>query len=141
MTVAAAIRARLLDLAPVTALVSARVYVLRLPQSPALPAVRVQQIDAVDPFHFRGPNGLSRARVQVDSVGDTVAEAEAVDAAVYGDGLGSDATGLAGWFGALGSPAFVIDAILPIDVRQLIDPEELNQVRVSRDFFVWHRPS
>ena len=87
------------------------------------------------------PQDLVRARVQVDSVGATLADAEAVDAAVHGDGLGDGATGLSGWTGEVaGSPPFAIAQIAPLDARVLVDAEELNQVRVSRDYMVWFRP-
>ena len=136
MTVDTAIRARLLSLASIVALVNARVFTVILPQGVTLPAIRVQRVGQIEPMHFRGPINVYQARVQVDSVGTSKAQADAVDAAVQGDGLGGDATGLKGFKGSIGSPAFVIRAILPADVRDLYDAEELRQFKVSRDFFV-----
>jgi hypothetical protein len=136
VTVDTAIRARLLSLAPIVALVNARVFTLVLPQGVTLPAIRVQRISQVEPMHFRGPVNVYQARVQVDSVGVTKASVDALDAAVQGDGLGHYASGLKGFKGSIGSPAFVIRAILPADVRDLYDAEELRQFKISRDFFV-----
>lgn len=136
MTVDTAIRARLLSLATVTALVNQRVFTVILPQGVTLPAIRVSRIGQDEPMHFRGPINMFRARVQVDSVGLTKAQVDAVDAAVQGDGLGSNATGLKGFKGEIGSPPMTIHAIIPADVRDLYDPEELRQYRVSREFFV-----
>lgn len=136
MTVDTAIRARLLTLTPVTALVAARIYTVIFPQGFNSPAIRVQRVGQVEEMHLRGPINVFRARVQVDSVGRTKAEVDAVDEAVQGDGLGNYASGLKGFKGEIGSPPFVIRAILPADVRDTYDAEELRQYKVSRDFFV-----
>ena len=136
MTVDQAIRARLLSLTPVTALVNQRIFSVILPQGVTLPAIRVQRISQIEPMHMRGPVGMYRARVQVDSVSTSKASCDAVDSAVHGDGLGTYASGLAGFKGDVGSPAMYIHAILPLDVRDLYDAEELRQFRVSRDFEV-----
>ena len=136
MTVDTAIRARLLTLTSVTDLVNQRIFTVILPQGVTLPAIRVSRIGQDEPMHLRGPINAFRARVQVDSVGRTKAEVDAVDAGVQGDGLGSDATGLKGFKGTIGSPPMTIHAILPADVRDLYDPEELRQYKVSREFFV-----
>lgn len=139
MTEAEAVRARLLDCAPVTALVGQRVYKDVLPQKPTLPCVRVQRISQVRPWHLRGPVGVNVSRVQADSIALTKADAEAVDAAIVGDGLGPDASGLVGWSGALGSPAFEVLFVEPETVRDDYEAEELRQFRVSRDVLVHWR--
>lgn len=136
MTVDTAIRARLLTLSSVTALVAQRIYTVILPQGFTPPAIRVQRVGQLEEMHLRGPINVYRARVQVDSVATTKAAADAVDAAVQGDGLGGHATGLKGFKGSIGSPPFVIRAIIPADVRDMYDAEELRQYKVSRDFFV-----
>lgn len=142
MTVATAIAQRLLSLAPVTALVSTRVRVLRLRQPETLPAIRVQQIGETEGMHNRGSIGLKRSRVQVDSVAlestgvDPYAGAMAVDAAVHGDGGGS---GLCGWKGSIGSPPFEIEAVLPDMVHPPLYDLDAKQIRVMRDYIVWHR--
>lgn len=141
MNIATAIRERLLDLAPLTALVSTRVYVDELPQKPTLPAVRVQRISDVREMHLRG-RSVSVARVQVDSVALGKASADAVDTAVDGDGRGSSATGLLGWFGALGGSPAVIDvlSILPIDARDTVERvDEHFEYMVSREYRVTWR--
>lgn len=135
MTVDQAVRARLLVVTPLTTLVSTRIYTVILPQNPTLPAVRVQRISQVEPMHLRGPVNLYRARVQVDAVATTKAGADAVDAAVQGDGLGDVATGLKGWMGTISG--FVVRAVLPIDVRDGYDADELKQFKVMRDFWVF----
>lgn len=140
MTLAVAIQARLLTQAALTALVSSRIYTLLLPPQPTLPAVRIQPIDVDESVLLKGPIDVRRARVQIDSVAESLKTAEQVDAAVHGDGLGTGATGLSGWRGDVGSPPFTIQAVLPLDVRQLFDAAELRQFRVSRDYFVWFVP-
>ena len=55
---------------------------LILPQEPSYPAITYQQVSAV-PVHGMGQDAaLLRARVQVDSWGDTYAEARALASAV-----------------------------------------------------------
>lgn len=137
MTAAEAIRSRLLALSAVTDLVGSKVYVHVLPQSFTAPAIRVQRIDQLEDPHLRGTAMPVRARVQVDSVAKTLAEAYALDAAVHGPG---DGTGLAGWTGEVGSPAVSVAAVLPIDVRDGFDAEDLKQYRVMRDYAVTFTP-
>lgn len=145
MTVVEALRARAVSLSPVTTLVSTRVYALKLPQSPTLPAVKMQQIGNVEFMHLRGSSRVCRARVQVDAyVSETqsnpYATAHAVMDAVHGDGQYTSATGLNGWRGGIGSPAFEVTGILP-DQAGARDGYEvegaLRMVTVSRDYFVW----
>lgn len=141
MNIATAIRERLLEMAPLTALVGARVYVDVLGQKPTLPAVRVQRIDEDEDMHLRGPVGVHRARVQVDAVGTSKASADAVDEAVRGDGLGTGATGLLGWAGSVGGSPGVIDvlSILPLGVQEFYNAAELREYVIARDFRVTWR--
>jgi hypothetical protein len=136
VTVAEAIREHLMSLAPVVALVGTRVRLVKLRQSePTFPVIRVQRIDENQGMHLRG-GGVKVARVQVDSIAkegsgvDAYSVATAVDAAVAGPG---DGTGLIGYRGDVGSPAFRIHAILPLPVREGYDADELQQFKVMRD--------
>lgn len=141
MNIATALRERLVGLSPLTALVGTRIYVDVLPQQPTLPAVRVQRISDVRDMFLRG-RGVSVARVQTDAIGLTKASADAVDAAVDGDGLGANATGLLGWFGSLGGSPAVIDvlSILPIDARDVVERvDEHYEFMVSREYRVTWR--
>jgi hypothetical protein len=147
MTVIEAVRTRLLQIDALTALVGTRIYALKLPQSPTLPAMRLQQIGREELTHLRGSTGIYRARVQVDAVteeasgGDPYEEAHAVSDAAHGDGFDCEnASGLNGWRGDIGSPAFTITGVLPVPSggpREMVDPDELNQVKVMHDYFVW----
>lgn len=143
-----AVCARLLEISALQALIDDRVYMLRLPQHPVLPAIRVQLIDDVPPFHLRGPRGLISSRIQVDvyaqerSGVDAYAEAVAIRDAIDGDwtpGSPGPPTGLSGYRGELGgSPAtFFVGLAQPIDRSVTYDPEERLQVRMRFDFIVW----
>lgn len=137
MEVAAAIKTRLLAIPAVTAIVNARIWTgPRLPQKPTLPANRVMRVSQVDEGQLRGSSGVLMARVQVDSVATTRAAATELAAAIDGDGAGS---GLAFWHGDVGSPAFSIMGIFPVDVQEGFDPDELNQYRVMREYAVHFR--
>lgn len=140
MTAAEVVRARLLTISAVTAIVVDRVYTQVLPQTPTdtLPAIRVQRVDQIEDAHLRGTTKPVRARVQVDSVAKSAAAAFALDAALHGNG---DGTGLAGWTGEIGSPAVRVAAILPIDVRDGYDAEDLKQYKVMRDYAVTFTPA
>ncbi len=142
MTVAEATRERLLDCPPVTALVSTRVWKDIAPQKPVLPFVRVERIDQSQPIHCRGPVGVDQAVVMVTSVATTKAAAEAIDAAVEGDGLGSNATGLFGWAGSVGSPATVTFRVVKHeDVRDGYTDAEFRQFFVKRLFRITYSGS
>lgn len=148
MTVEEAVVDRLLSLTAVTALVSAtdaahaRIYLDKLPQSPLYPCIRVTNVSDRSGAHLRGGDGSGRARVQVDAFAKEVsgvnpkALSEAVADAVRGPG---DGTGLHGWQGAIGSPAFLVRACLFEERRDSYDPEELRVVTVSQDFMVSYR--
>lgn len=134
-----AARTRLLAVTALTALVGPRVYTLTFPEHGIWPAVRLQQIGEVQVMHLRGTSGLVSARLQVDAVADAAspdpyASADAVSLAAHGDLVAGVATGLVGFAGTVGS--VVIVGILPLDRREVYDPEERRQVMVSRDYWV-----
>jgi hypothetical protein len=143
VTAEEAVRARIMAIAAVTALVGTRVYMQKLPESPKYPLVRVQFIDDAVPFHLRGPVGVRPARIQVDAIArdgsgvDSYDSAARVLEAIDGDGLGKQATGLAGFIGGIGSPPFEIVGVFPQSKRTDYDPEELRIVTHSRDYIVW----
>jgi hypothetical protein len=148
VTVVEAVRERLLAVTAFTAIVDERVYPLILPQSPTLPATRVQQIDRDDPMHLRGTIGLISSRVQVDHFAkassgvDPYAKAHDMANAARGTFDSGAATGLAGWQGTIGSPvAIAVGMIRLLDEREEFVPDELHEVRVSQDYLVvWRSP-
>jgi len=136
MTPTAAVKARLLMIGAVTALVGTRIYVDKAPQEPDFPLLRLHRISKVESAHLRGSGAAHRARVQVDAIARSLEAATALSDAAHGDGGGS---GLSGWTGEVGSPATRILAILPADDRSDYEGEEVKQWRVSRDYVVWLR--
>lgn len=142
MTVEEAVRARLLSLPAVTALVSTRIYMQKLKADPIYPCVRVTLVSDPSDYHLRGESGFGDARVQVDAFAhevsgvDPYALAVAVAAAIDGDGQGS---GLSGYVGSIGSPAFYFDAVFRVDRRPQYDPEELRVLTMSQDFRIHYR--
>jgi hypothetical protein len=146
MTVVEAWRARLLILSPVTTLVVARIYPLAFKQGCDWPAVRLTQIGRTEFMHLRGSSRVNRARIQVDSVADVAGAADpyalahALDAAIHGDGQYESATGMCGWRGDIGSPAFEITGIIPDPAgeREFMDEDgDQRRVRVTRDYLTW----
>lgn len=134
MTVEMAVLTRLGQVAAVTAVVSTRIYYLKLPQTPRLPAIRVQLISDPKGHHLRGPDGTTGARVQVDlfvseSVADPYGSLSALGAAV------SD---------ALDGATFVVSDVrvtgaFQIDRAIEYEPPELRLLRERQDYTVWSK--
>lgn len=116
-----------------------RVWMLKLPQQPTLPAVRVQLVDDPEDYHLRGGSAHGRARVQVDayaaedSGADPYAVANALAEEINGDDAGS---GLSGAYWDTGSPTFRITGAFRLDRSVDYDPDERRLVRVRQDFAV-----
>lgn len=143
MTPEQAVLERILAIAAVTALVSTRVYMLKVRQGSAMPAIRVQRISGVNDYHQRGEIGLKRSRVQVDvyageaSGGDPYASALNLAALVHGDGNGVNASGLSGWIGTTsGSPSIRILGVFLVDQAVGYEADEIREVRVRQDYMV-----
>jgi hypothetical protein len=150
VTIEEAVCERLLAISAVTALVSTRVYQLRLPQHTTLPAIRVQLVDERDDYHLRGATNLLQSRVQVDayaeeaSASDPYATATALADAIQGDFSGGAPSGLSGWQGRDGGSPPTIEVAFTerIDRRPMFEPEELRLVRIRQDYRVhWRRVS
>jgi hypothetical protein len=139
-------RTRIMAIAAVAALVSARVYCVMLPQGNRLSAVRVSLVPgAPEALHLRGRTSVIVDRVQVDAyaaldASDPLGDAREIAAAIYGDVTGGVATGLIGWSGSIGSPGVTVDLIesasRPIE---MFVPEEMRQWVVSQDYYVHYR--
>lgn len=118
-------------------LAGGRVWQLKLPQKPVLPAARVQLIDGPGSHHLRGTNALQRSQVQTDVYaheaggagvdGYTQADlvAHAVDAALDGKR----------W--AAGSPPVRVTGAFRIGRRVLYEADELRLVRILQEYVVW----
>lgn len=121
-------------------LVDARIYNGISGQHPVLPCVVVETISEVTRQLLRGPDGIVRARVQVESRARTKPVVDAVAAAVHGDGLGTSASGLFGFTGAVGgSPSFQITNVESVGYREDYDADELRQYWVQRDYMIHFR--
>lgn len=151
MVVEEAVIARVLSLSAVTTITGTRWWLIRLPQRPVYPAGRVTLIDEVVPFHLRGPVGTNAARIQVDLYVDEAtaaaagvnpyAQISALSEAVQGNGLGPQATGLLGWKGTIGSPAFrVLGVFRSAELGIRYDPDELKVLTKTHEYVVHWKP-
>jgi hypothetical protein len=112
--------------APLQALVVDRVHPLVLPQKPALPAITLQTVSALEGAHSEGADGLARPRVQIDAWSEryrsAVEVADRVKALLHG------------YRGALGdrqcAGAFFAD-------RRDLYEADAKLHRVSQDFHLW----
>jgi hypothetical protein len=138
MTPEVAVRTVLANDAGVQALVAARVYQLKLPQSVTLPAVRVQLVDEPRAYHFRGEDALTAARVQVDTFAseksgeDPYDIATTVADAVHAALVGAAKTDVGG--------VRHFSAVYELMRRPMYDAEDLREVRVLQDFWIWSVP-
>lgn len=142
MTVEEAVRARVMAIAAVTALVSTRVYLLKLKPGTLATAIRIQQISEGTRYSHDGRDRVVGARVQVDAFApeasgvDTYATVTQIAAAIHGDGARVGATGLDAFQGGIGSPAFQIRAVRRLNRTTGYDAEELRLVRCQQDYAV-----
>lgn len=140
MTVDSAIRTYLLTLTAVTAIAGTRISTLSFGHNPTFPAVRVTDISDRSNHHLRGGGGTWRKRVQVDAAAgpesdDPKGVAAQLAAAIRGDFTGGQPTGLLGFIGTMGGVE--ITGITLAGVDQTYEPDELQQVMVSVDYFVY----
>lgn len=139
MTVEVAVRAYLLTVSAVTAIVgagaNARIYQLILPMKPTLPALRLQLIDEPIGYHQRGPDGATRSRLQVDAYG-SAAVADPYSAAVV---TLSDAVDAALSGQVFTSEGLRITGCLRNSRRVGYESEELRIVRCMQDYTIWAR--
>lgn len=82
MTVYEPVRALILGDAAIVALVAARVWPLRLPQKPTLPAIVVTRVSDIRATPLRGSASVARPRVQVDCWAQSSDQAAALGALV-----------------------------------------------------------
>lgn len=135
MTATAAVRARLIQITAVTALVPAdRITTQVSSQSAPLPRIRLERVASFDEGHLRGTKSIRRARVQVSAIATKLETAQAIADAIYGDAAGS---ALSGWQGQAGAAS--VHAILPEDERADFEGGETPAHRVFRDYIVWMR--
>ena len=140
---------RLDSVTAATTLVSTRIYAVNPPQKPTTPYLRVQRISSPHEQHLRGPHYPAAYRFQVDSCaaesdgGDPLGVVQALAAAVIGNGLGPEASGLFGWIGTLGGSPMTI-AVSNVELLHAGEPEffpdELRMMRVRMDFLFYWSP-
>lgn len=139
MTCGEAVRAYIATLAPVTALVSGRIFGRYLPQAPEpakLPCILVQQFGDDQEPHLRGTVGIKNVLIQIDCIGNTFNEAVAVDQAVQGTYQAGGVTGIRGLGGA-SQGGITFHRIRPQNYVESKGTEELRyQNRVIRDYLV-----
>ena len=143
VTVVEAAALHVLTLAPVTALVSGRVFTLFLPQDQepvALPCVLLQQIDDLQTGHLRGTAALKWGRVQVDCLASSIKDARALDQLVMGTYDAGVATGLLGAVATVGGSPGLRMIVHPASMgyREQRGTDVLkHQKRTMRDYKVW----
>ncbi|NBW11862.1 MAG: DUF3168 domain-containing protein [Caulobacteraceae bacterium] len=76
--IAEAVCQYLLATGAITALVGTRIYPDDLPNNCTMPAIVYREVSDVESYHMQGADGLSSARIQVDSYGASAASANAV---------------------------------------------------------------
>jgi hypothetical protein len=138
LTIAAALRAHLLGDTAIAALVAARVYPLRLPQKPVLPAIVLTQISSHRSKHLRGAEALARARYQVDAWAATFDAADAL-----GTLCRRRLNGYAGTWTDGESPETAVLVRVLIDSEMTLFEEDIlgGLCRYSADYFLYYGTS
>lgn len=98
-TLKSALVQRLLAADPVSAIVAQKIKWGIVPQTTALPYVRMQVISDPRPIHLKGYDGARETRVQVDCFATTSVEADALAAAIIATMLPPTAHAPGGHFG------------------------------------------
>lgn len=122
------LQTRLTGYAGLAALVGTRVYPIKLPQTPTMPAVSYQRIDGPRESGIASEHGMAHPRIQVDSWASTYGGAKAVAEQVR--------TALERWSDATTTPV-VLDSFIEGDTD--LYESEVELYRVSMDFVIWHR--
>ena len=127
MSIASDLRTFLLADATLGGLIGTRLYPLKLPQDPTVPAMTFQWISGQRAHAADGAVGLASPRVQFDCWAETYLEAEAVFEALR--------KRLDGFRGTAGSSR-VQGAFFETERDDYEDEGRLY--RRSADFFIWH---
>ena len=123
----AAVRAILIADETVLGLVSSRIYPMKLPQGPTMPAITYSRISGPRIETMAGPSGMAFPRVQVDSWASTYAGVKALADAVR--------KALDGYRGTIVS--IRVGGIIMDGELDLYEPG-VEEYRVTQDYIVWH---
>jgi hypothetical protein len=113
--------------AAVTALVSTRIYPLKLPQGYSLPAISYQRVSSPRLYALSGTTGRLRARIQLDCWADTYSAVKGLADAVRGE--------LNGHTGTFGSST--VDS-LTLDAERDGFEEDTEVFRVLQEYIISH---
>ena len=122
-----AVRAILAADGTVSGLVSSRIYPMKLPQGPTMPAITYSRVSGPRVETITGPSGLAHPRVQVDSWASTYAGVKALATAVR--------KALDGYRGTIASVR--VGGIIMDGELDLYEPG-VEEYRVTQDYVVWH---
>jgi hypothetical protein len=126
MTVETDIRARLVADGTVNGLVSSRIYPLKLPQKPTLPAITYSRISGIRSQLLGGSSTWGFGRIEINGWATSYVQAQSIAAAVR--------TSLNGFVGKLNSRPSVIRLENERDLYE--DEDEIY--RVIQDYLVNH---
>jgi Protein of unknown function (DUF3168) len=139
VTISDGLRQCLLDDPAIFAKTNTRIYPLRLPQNPVLPAIVLHRVTGVRYPHLRGGASIARPLFQVDSWEKTYDGATALGSLVRQRLEGY----LGQWTDGMSPPVIVTDVkILFLDERDDFQPDILGgSCRHSSDYHIYHSTS
>lgn len=134
MSLEKAIRSVLINDAPITALLSARVYPQRRPTKTALPAIVYQMVFQSINQALEAQSGIRRSRMSIEVMDDTYGDTKILRAAVEAALIDYSGT--------------VEDEIIhstrlesSVDIDEANDPaSQFGTYRTIMDFIIWHEP-
>lgn len=126
-----ALRTHILGDTDITNLVGQRMYPVKLPQDPTMPAISYFRVSGIRHKSYGGPSGLAGPRIQIDAwAGEPSGYKTAKELA---DLIRKR---LDGFSGLLGTDR-IWGAFLENDTDMYEDETKLH--RVSQDYFVWYK--
>jgi hypothetical protein len=121
------LRTYLLAQSGIAALIGTRVYPMKLPQSPTLPAITYQRVSGSRVQSLTGPSGMAHPRIQVDCWAASYDGAKALAAEVQDD--------LDGYRGTMGTTR--VGGVIVYGDRDWYEPD-VDIYRVTIDITIWH---
>lgn len=129
-TIAEALQAYVVADSAVAALAGARMYPLKLPQSPAMPAITYQHVSGATVVSNDGATGLANPTFQIDCWGNTYATMDALFQAVR-----ERLNGAKGTFSGI-----QVQGIFLVRRRDLYD-NDAELYRRTADYEIWNEES
>lgn len=125
-----ALRSFLLSYSPISDVVGARLFPIKLPQGTTADSIVYNRISGAGDYHLQGLSGFANNRIQIDAWAPTADKATAL-----ADLIRDRIDGYRGEMGTDSPPSITVHGVFMADQREDYD-EEAKLHRMSRDYFI-----